>query len=311
MTIQPGRRAFFLGARAPVQPWAQFCQRLGRMAAGPVEDVSKRGSTASAAWLHARRPEDVHHAIALCGEYDVEVAAAGLIAPDAPGSRPRLWVDASALTGMGEVDLRQGFLSVSPAERIEAVNRVLAGTGWTMPAWQGVDASLRVGEWFATASHWLPGRCADSGVQAVDVIFADGSVDQLGSFGVAATRRVGPALGRLISDLFTRAAEPDVAAWRAAAVWAPRYRLDALLPETPPDCSPVPNLAHLLLGARGSLGWVERLHLRLHPAESSLKVGVFPGLASGEKVHDAACTALDAGVKARFDPRGRFPVTFV
>lgn len=302
--MQPGRRAFLLPAGAVRDPWAQFCQRLGRVVAGRVTDET--AGPLHRARLHAARPADLYHARALCAELGVALADAHAGIDDRGDPRAWLWVDAGSLAGHGALDASRGALTAEAGCRIGTLNAALAGTGWQAPALCSVDPARTLGHWFATSDRWLPGRCAASGVHAVDVMMADGSSEQLGSFGVAGVRPLTPALRALISGLFEAAASPVVATMRAASIWPARYRLDALLPETPDGATPVPNLGHLLLGSRGSLAWVERIHLRLQREGSPAS-----GTSADQPPAHAAVQHIDVDMKRRFDPATRFPFPFV
>ena len=315
--MEPGRRAFFLPGRALRDPWTQFCQRLSRLVAGKVEDetAGSAGQPMHRARLVAGRAADVHHARALCAELGVVMADAhaGL---SADAGQSWLWVDASRLSGVGAFDTRLGLLSVEAGCRIATLREAIAGSGWMAAGMHSADPQQTLGHWLMTADQWLPGDCAASDVHAVDVLLADGSSEQLGSFGQAATRPLGRALRALVSGLFETAASPVATAMRAQARWPGRYRLDALLPQTPQGLAPVPNLAHLLLGSRGSLAWAERIHLRLRPEHAASRGKAEPqggtsSYAVDQVVELAAVQRIDAYVKCRFDPETRLPSPFV
>ncbi len=315
--MEPGRRAFFLPGRALRDPWVQFCQRLSRVVAGKVEDETavSSGHRVHRARLTAARAADIHHARALCAELGVVLADthAGLCAD---AGRSWLWVDAARLDGVGAFDTRLGLISVEAGCRIATLREAIAGSGWVAAGLHGADAQQTLGQWLMTADQWLPGACAASDVHAVDVLLADGSSEQLGSFGQAATRPLGPALRALVSGLFETAASPEANAMRMQARWPGRYRLDALLPQTPPGLTPIPNLAHLLLGSRGSLAWAERIYLRLRPEHAPVphtpepQGGTSP-YGTDQMVKLAAVQRIDAYVKSRFDPETRLPCPFV
>lgn len=311
--MQPGRRAFLLPGRGARDPWAQFCQRLARVVAGQVADETA-SPRAQRARLHAARPADIHHARALCAELGVVLADAHAGLADSGDPRPWLWVDASGLDGHGALDASLGLIGVEAGCRVGALKAALVGTGWHAPALADVDPGQPLGQWLVTADGWLPGQCGASGVHAVDVMLADGSSEQLGSFGLAGVRPLTPALRGLVSGLFEVAASPFVATMRAGSRWPGRYRLDALLPETPTGATPIPNLAHLLLGSRGSLAWVERIHLHLQrdgaPAPQTSANAAPISHADQQPAH-AAVQHIDADIKRRFDPGTRFPLPFV
>jgi len=227
-----------------------------------------------------------------------------------------LWVDAGRLAGVGTFDTRLGLISVEAGCRVDTLREAIAGSGWVAGGLHDADAQQTLGQWLMTADQWLPGDCAASGIHAVDVLLADGRSEQLGSFGQAATRPLGPALRALVSGLFETAASAEANAMRAQPHWPGRYRLDALLPRTPPGLTPIPNLAHLLLGSRGTLAWAERIHLRLQPAHAPASLILEPQGGTSQHGADqvvelAAVQRIDAYVKSRFDPETRLPSPFV
>ncbi|QEI05225.1 FAD-dependent oxidoreductase [Pigmentiphaga aceris] len=315
--MEPGRRAFFLPGRAQRDPWAQFCQRLSRLVAGKVEDESATsgGQTVHRARLIAARAADIHHARALCAELGVVLADAHAgLSVDA--ARSWLWADSSRLNGVGAFDSRLGLISVEAGCQVGSLRDALAGSPWLAPGLNGANPNQTLGQWLLTADHWLPGECAASNLHAVDVMLADGGSEQLGSFGHAATRPLSQALRALVSGLFETAASPAATAMRAQPRWPGHYRLDALLPLTPAGLTPIPNLAHLLLGSRGSLAWVERIHLRLHAedvpsTQVSVPQGGTPVRGLDQQMEPGAVRHIDAYVKSRFDPETRLPAPFV
>jgi len=315
--MEPGRRAFFLPGRALRDPWTQFCQRLSRVVAGTVEDetTGSAGQHVHRARLVAARDADVHHARALCAELGVVLADAHAGLSADPG-KSWLWVDTRRLDGVGAFDTRLGLISVEAGCRIGTLRDAIAGSGWVASGTRGADPQQTLGHWLMTADQWLPGGCAASDVHAVDVLLADGSSEQLGSFGQTATRPLGPALRALVSGLFETAASPVATAMRAQPRWPGRYRLDALLPQTPPGLAPIPNLAHLLLGSRGTLAWAARIHLRLRPEDATAPASAEPQGGTSpdgadQTVELAAVQRIDAYVKSRFDPETRFASPFV
>src|SRR5690606_35051284 len=109
--------------------------------------------------------------------------------------------------------------------------------------------------WLADRSmcDWPAGHTALSGITHMSVLLADGTSVVLGPFGAQEQRPLTPALRRLVSDLFLLSSGSQGQACKAESQWPARFRLDAL---TPSDAQNV-NLAHLLLGHGGQLGWIE------------------------------------------------------
>src|SRR5690606_37286712 len=114
--------------------------------------------------------------------------------------------------------------------------------------------------WLAdrTLCDWDTGLTGHSGVVYASVLLADGVLAGLGPFGEQNTKPLeGARLQKLVSSLFQVSASSEAQACYQERRWPARYRLDALRPG---DGHTV-NLAHLLLGHGGDLGWLEWLVL--------------------------------------------------
>jgi len=105
-------------------------------------------------------------------------------------------------------------------------------------------------------------------VERAEVLLADGTVEMLGPFGASAQAPLrSPTTQRLVPKLFELAGSD--AAQRCAQVtpWPGCYRLDALVAAAGHE----PNLAQLLFGHRGRLGWVQALWLKRPGAVANLQ----------------------------------------
>src|SRR3546814_17245355 len=86
-------------------------------------------------------------------------------------------------------------------------------------------------------------------------MLVDGSNISLGPFGENNKKPLqGARLQQLVPSLFQLAGGAEAQACQSGLRGPARYRLDALLPVP----GQTVNLAHLLLGHGGDLGWIER-----------------------------------------------------
>jgi hypothetical protein len=281
VVMQPSRRAFLLGRRPARSPWSAFMERLSLLCQGSVRDSGEAGEGGPRGLLTPARDADVAHARTLCAEYHVTLALAGAEGPFETVHGPLLTVDPSGETGRWRAQ---------PGTPLA----MLAQAG--LRQFAGLPGGLTLAAWLAAKAHWPAGRCADSGVVALDVMLADGIEETLGPFGESDVQPLRSAtVQRLVPALFQLASGGDAFATRDGEHWLGRYRLDALKPEAPATV----NLAHLLLGHGGTLAWVQSVTLAdAGPApHAPACLNEPPGLAT---------TRLDSRVKALFDPDGRF-----
>jgi len=252
------RRSFLFGRSLKVDdPWLRFLQRLRRTCEGKVGLLARDG--VARARLEPARLEDVLHALSLCREYGVCMALEGVPIPDADMQRPMLEVEAGRAWG-SLTPLSEGLWRVQAGCPIE----VMRAAGLALAP---VTRSVR------NAAQWIAMLEADSrvggleryGVEAVECLFPDGSIEVLGLFGVhdsqplqsMAAQRCVPALFELtmrplIEQLLLQVQSGSEPTWPLV------FRLDALM--NLPGSSV--NLAHLMLGHHGCLGWVVAMHLR-------------------------------------------------
>lgn len=313
--MQPSRRAFLLGRRPVQPPWATFLQRLALMCQGVVCDQGETPGQGPRARLTPLREADVVHARALCAEYGVVLALDDADGPFAPVDGPLLWVDPGRLAGLARL--------TGPAPRWRAQSGVslaaLAQAG--LRQFDGLPGAMTLAQWLAAPTAWPAGRCADSGVLAVDLLLADGVEETLGPFGADDVQPLRSAtVQRLVPALFQLANGELAAACRVADSWRARYRLDALTPQAPAGV----NLAHLLAGHGGTLAWVQAMTLTVVAAHGgaeprSRAVAEGGGGARGVAAREGdavagivgclppQAAALQARIKDLFDPYGRFP----
>ncbi|MGY6272446.1 FAD-binding protein [Achromobacter denitrificans] len=291
--MQPSRRAFLLGRRPSQSPWAAFLQRLGLLCQGTIRDLGAADDAGPRAILFPKRDTDVAHARSLCAEYRVTLALEGAEGPFVAANGPVLRVDPSAMADMARLPGSVPRWRAQPGVPAAALAR--AG----LSQFAGLPETMTLAQWLAAPARCAAGRCADSGVLAVEVMLADGVAETLGPFGEADLQPLlSVTMQRLVPALFQLASGGDAFATRDGERWLGRYRLDALKPEAPATV----NLAHLLLGHGGTLAWVQAVTLA--------DTAAVPPQAPASEPPGLATTRLDARVKALFDPDGRFPSFF-
>lgn len=262
MSDQPTSRRSFLFGRSfkGNDPWLRFLARLKRSCEGKVSLVKR--DSAPLARLEPARQEDVFHALSLCREYRVCMALDGLPLGGPDAQRPVLQVGAGKAWG-----------TLMPAG--EQVWRVQAGcpvqvmqaAGLAVHTWDGLPGQANLAQWIALLPvNSPPGTLGQYRIEAIEWLYPDGSIEVLGQFGVKDSQPLrSMAAQRSIPSLFQLTADPLVEQWMQAGAhtgtepqWPLRYRLDALVARDGVEI----NLAHLLLGHRGSLGWVVAAHIR-------------------------------------------------
>ena len=257
MATPTSRRAFLMGRRLPVSPWDLFCARLVRTCSGNVRIAasSKAQAGVNQAWLEPVRHADVAHARALCQEYGVTLALAGCTG-SAVCERATLWV----------APLTHGA-TFSPVKEQAGCWRVDAGCTMKQVKETGIfeglalAPELTLAQWFAGAGAPEQRASLEAArmVERAEVLLADGTLEVLGPFGAnAQTPLRSLALQRLVPKLFELAGSEAAQRCAQASSWPALFRLDALFVCATQE----PNLAQLLFGHQGRLGWVQTLWLR-------------------------------------------------
>jgi hypothetical protein len=285
--MQPSRRAFLMAGRPRTDPWGRFFQRLARTVKGRTEDRSVSAVSPGLAWVRPASFTDIHHALALCAEFDVVFS---LECVHSACAMPCLLIDPSALHSVTPL----------PDQSLEVEAGVLVGEvrsrSRQQSACPGAPDDWTVARWMAAPSPFPPAALQGSGLVSVEVLLADRTMETFGPFG-ATSQRAALSLkaSRLVSDLFTWVSQPHVAGWRNLPRWPSRYRIDALMADPP-------NLAHILLGSGARLAWPDRIRLQAVPEPVVPEVEEVA--VSAELVQVAR--TLDERIKHRFDPAGRF-----
>lgn len=297
------RRAFLTGRRVSQDPWVAFCRRLRDAVAGTVFEFDKHEGMGSAR-LVPKHGSDVHHARALCAEYGVVLALDGVQEAARLDERPVLWVEPGRdMAGCQRLEPGSTKWFVQPG----CLLGELEAAG--MSQFADLPCHITVAAWIADRNlcDWDSGQTSRSGVEHASVLLADGSSVGLGPFGERNQKPLsGLRLQQLVSSLFQLAGHADAQACRQAARWPGRYRLDALLPVAGHSV----NLAHLLLGHGGDLGWVEWVVLdeRLARPQVDAPYAQRYALRTREQEDvNRGATDLDTRIKALFDPADLYP----
>lgn len=297
------RRAFLTGRRTPKSPWQAFCQRLQNSVAGTFYEFGMREEIGSAR-LVPKQASDVHNALSLCAEYGVHLALDGVPHAGRLDDQHTLWVDPSRELGNCQ-QLEPG----SPRWFVQpgCLLGELEAVGFSQFA--DLPCHITVAAWLADRSlcDWDTGATHLSGIVHASVLLADGVPVSLGAFGTDNKKPLaGARLQRLIPALFQLSAGADAAVCRRKERWPGRYRLDALSPVAGQDV----NLAHLLLGHGGDLGWVEWLVIDQHQARPHTELPYgdrYSGDRAVQKGVAPQAGELDTRIKSLFDPEYVFP----
>ena len=292
-----------MGRRPSQNPWDNFCQRIRRSVAGSFFDYGTDQGVGSGR-LVPLEASDAHHARALCAEYGVIMALGGVPQVATPLGQPVLWVEPGyEMAGFRRLTEGGSQWFVQPGCMLGELDA--AG----LHQFADAPAYLTVAAWLAdrTLCDWNSGETFKSGLAHASVLLADGSSAKLGPFGEKNRQPLETlTLQSLVPDLFQLAGKTEAQACRRLAPWPARYRLDALLP-----CEgQTVNLAHLLLGHGGALGWVEWVVLNELTAAESALVERPAFTTHHDSSEDEAwffAADLDSQVKALFDPSGIYP----
>ena len=291
------RRAFLVGRRTERSPWESFLARLRRTAEGSVHDFA---TDAGSARMVPENMQDVYRARSLCLEYGITFALDGIPSTARLDDHPVLWVEPgipmSRCERLGPGDPRW---FVQPGCLIGELEQ--AG----LKQFHDQPPHLTVAAWLADrrSCDWGCGETAASGLTHALVMLADGTQANLGAFGVDNRKPLDNLrVQSMIPRLFELASETAASCTQDDGLWNGRYRLDALRPAAGGTI----NLAHLLLGHGGELGWVEWLVFddRLgRPADRPYEQRYGIRAETGRARQDAT----DDAVRALFDPDGLFP----
>jgi hypothetical protein len=292
-----------MGRRSLRTPWENFCRRLSHSVSGTFYEFGVDNGVGSA-HLTVEQAADAVRARELCKEFGVLFALDGVAHASDLDATPVLWVEAGHELGQFKrIADDSPYWFVQPGCLLGELDA--AG----LRQFGDLPAHITVAAWLADRSlcDWHSGQTHKSGLINASVMLADGSQATLGPFGENNKKPLeGMTLQRMVPSLFELSNLPGAQACRRSQFWPARYRLDALLPE---DGQTV-NLAHLLLGHGGDLGWVNWVVLD-ERVENEMEVTYIPRFSTTEHDTDdetwVGAADVDSQVKYVFDPDGVFP----
>src|SRR5699024_194712 len=215
-----------------------------------------------------------------------------------------LWV--SPGSGLGGYQRLQGHGSrwfVQPGCTLGTL--VQAG----LDAFTSLPPDKTIASWLAdrTLSDFAPNNTWQSGIEHAKLLLGDGSSISLGPFGRDNTKPLeGRRVQELIPALFSLSGLEQMQSFANADFWPMKYRLDALLNNGSKHGM---NLAQILPGHGGDLGWVEWLVINaehLDP-DQGLEFRYSTELLEQSQWCELA-NGIDAKIKRLFDPDNVFTV---
>lgn len=291
------RRSFLkIHNAAADEAWSLFCNRLRRFVHGAWESLAESSDGYPQARLQLERTLDFDHVRALAEQYDIALVLDGTLPFDALIGRPGLWLKLPQT--MEAPDFFSEEACLAPATTLVGT---LLEQGYEQ--FRGVPPLLNLAQWFADPHYhdMRPGLSFLSGVERIQVVFANGDKAVVGGFGVNDTAPLNIAiLHKAIPRLFEMLQQTQIREALEAPIWPYAYRFDALH-----NKHVDPNIARVFLGHRGSLLWVQSLVIRkIPPLQRLLRTaaewqqGYAEGLCGGE---------ADLEIKQLFDPTGMYP----
>lgn len=290
------RRAFLTGRRVQKSPWETFLSKLRRLVEGKVQDLKTDNG---AARLIPAAMQDVYRARTLCVEFGITMALDGIQHSSRLDDGPLLWVEPglemARFNRLGPEDSRWFVQPGCLIGDLEAAG---------LPQFKDQPPHLTVAAWLADRQtcDWDYGATNNSGVVHALVMLADGTQANLGAFGVNNKKPLGNLrVQNMIPQLFELANSANLDTLQQDNFFNGKYRLDALKPVQAVDI----NLAHLLLGHGGELGWLEWVVLDAAgaaPIERAYDVRYGNREQTIKSEH-----STDVAIKNLFDPDGLFP----
>ncbi len=288
------RRFLTLGKRPQEGPWQAFCRRVQRALESALIDEQEINGFQSAR-ITLNDLGDLPSLRQLCYEYDIAMVAEGLATPQTIIGRSSLIVSMGPSLA-GTETLGDDACLALPGTSVAHMQAL----GYEQ--FSHVPPELTLSQWLAMP-QWhdcRPGYTANSGLERIHALFANGETAVLGGFGVndQSPLRL-PALQRLIPALFEQLSDAEVSRCLTMSRWPVSYRLDALKPRIGDV-----NLAQIFLGHGGTLIWCQELVLRRMARNTIVtdmaEKGGVPDWAAASQHH------IEGSVKALFDPSGLF-----
>lgn len=256
MSVRPSRRAFLSGQRSSVDPWLSFLAKLRARAPGTLTLDPQLFET-RAHWVPTCL-NDIEVARSLCQQFGVMLCLQGLQAPLDP-SRLLLVVEPGrAWARPIPLNMAQGLWRFDAA----CTMQVLQAAG--VVAALGAAPQQSLAHWFAMGTHGrIPfGGLAALGIENIEMMFVDGTIEALGAFGAQNneplrsifTQRNIPLLFEVArqSNMSALMQNFDVASGLTQAFPYDCFRIDALIDYAGGE----PHLGQFFVGHGGRLGWL-------------------------------------------------------
>jgi len=256
VSVQPSRRAFLSGKRFSVDPWLSFLAKLRAGAQGTLT-LDPQFFESRAHWV----PTTFNHidaARALCQQFGVILCLQGLQASLDPKRKTLVVEPGQAWARPLPLDLQKGLWRFEAA----CTMQVLQAAG--VAAAKGAIPSQSLAHWFAYGTHHsiALGGLAVLGIENIEMMFGDGTIEVLGPFGAQNseplrsmfTQRNMPQLFDVVrqSSLYALMQPIDLDS-SSAKVWpTDSFRIDALIDHAGGE----PHLGQFFVGHGGRLGWL-------------------------------------------------------
>lgn len=297
MSVQPSRRAFLSGQRTRADPWLSFLAKLRAQAKGTLT-LDPQFFEARAHWV-PNTFNDIEVARSLCHQFGVVLCLQGLEQALDPKLSMLVVEPGRAWARPIPLDTTQGLWRFDAACSLQ----VLQAAGVT--AAQGAMPNQSLAKWFAQGTHHgIPlGGLASLGIDNIEMMFVDGTIEVLGAFGAQNseplrslfTQRNIPQLFEVArQSRFSASLQEVAAADIRAQVWPNDcFRIDALVDHALGE----PHLGQFFVGHGGRLGWLVAVTFRSVEQKTFLQV-------DGDKCHDRCDekTSAHATLTSLIDP---------
>lgn len=266
-----------------------LAQRLRRdLEADVLFDDFSRGRYSTDASIYQVRPIGVvvpHTQEALAGALDIARAEGVPVLPRGGGTSQNgqtineaLVVDTSKyLDALVSLDTDNRTAVVEPGLVLDTLNTKLAPHQLMFPVDISTGSRATLGGMAGNnscGSHSLRYGNMVHNVRALDAILADGSTHRFGPLDDATSGTASPAyqaLAKKMSALYEREADEIARFFPDVNRRVGGYNLNQLAPDNP---SHPPNLAKLLVGSEGTLGFFQRIEIDLQPTVEHKILGV-------------------------------------
>ncbi|UCE32123.1 MAG: FAD-binding oxidoreductase, partial [Burkholderiales bacterium] len=316
MNAPPPRRVFL----APALARSDLATRLRRAVRGEVLfDAFSRGRYATDASIYQVEPvgvvvprteDDALAAIEVAREFGTPILPRGGASSQCGQTvGAALVIDNSKhLNQVLDYDPQAGIVTVQPGVVLDKLNAWLKPHGVWFPVDVSTSAQATLGG--MAGNNSCGSRSIEYGnmvhnVAGIDLAFSDGTEAYFGTFGDGGDMRLtNSRMNELVPALFSiaqREADAIRARWPRPLRRVGGYNLDVFEPqsERPYTADGSLNLAHLLVGSEGTLGYFRRLRLKVSPLPGARALGVvnFPSfyraMASAQHIVALAPVAVE------------------